>query len=290
MTQPVRSLEELPGSRWVRRFPVRTPTLPPATHTNTYVVGRGELAVIDPASPWDDEQAALDQALAAAGERVALIVLTHHHLDHASGAAHLAARLGVPVAAHRETARLLAGRLEVQRLLDDREPVRAGGATAEACFTPGHAPGHLAFLVGGEGEERTLIAGDMVASVGTIIVDPPEGDMRLYLESLERLRALAPRLLLPAHGPPVGPEPGRADELLAFYLRHRRAREERVVMALTDGAGRVEELVPRAYPDVPEAVWPLARRSLLAHLLKLEAEGKAIERDGVWELLRAGCC
>jgi glyoxylase-like metal-dependent hydrolase (beta-lactamase superfamily II) len=139
-------------------------------------------------------------------------------------------------------------------------------------------------VVSAGAEERTVIAGDMVASVGTIIVDPPEGDMRLYLESLERLRDLAPRLLLPAHGPPVGPGKGDADALLAFYLRHRREREERVVAALLGaGAARVEELVPRAYPDVAPAVHPLAARSLLAHLYKLRDEGRALERDGVWE-------
>ncbi len=273
MTQPA---IDVPGARYLRRFPVRTPTLPPATHTNVYLVGRGEIAVIDPASPWEDERAALDRCLDALGERVVEIVLTHHHLDHVSGAAHLQARLGVPIAAHAVTARLLAGRLRVDRVIDDGARLAYGGAELTALHTPGHAPGHLVFL---DEESRALVAGDMVASVGTIIVDPPEGDMRRYLASLERMRGLGARVLLPAHGPPVD-DPER---LLAFYVAHRLEREGRVVAALAAAApATVEELVPLAYPDVAPAIYALAARSLLAHLLKLRDEGRAVEDAGAW--------
>jgi len=275
MTHPA-TVEELPGAPHLRRFPVRTPTLPPATHTNAWLVGRGEIAVIDPASPYDEERAALDRALDALGERVVEIVLTHHHLDHVSGAAHLAARLGVPIAAHPATAALLAGRLAVGRAIDDGATLRYGGATLTALHTPGHAPGHLVFL---DEESRALVAGDMVASVGTIIVDPPEGDMRLYLDSLSRMRSLAARWLLPAHGPPID-DP---DRLLSFYLAHRLEREARVLAALQQiGPASVEKLVPLAYPDVAPPVWPLASRSLLAHLLKLRDESRAVEEAGQW--------
>jgi glyoxylase-like metal-dependent hydrolase (beta-lactamase superfamily II) len=278
MTRSVSEGLALPEAPWLRRFPVRTPTLPPATHTNVYLVGQGEIAVIDPASPWPEERAALDAVLdelAAAGERVVEILLTHHHVDHASGARYLAERLGVGVAAHAVTARLLEGRVAVSRTVEEGALLRYGGAELEALFTPGHAPGHFAFF---ERRSRALVAGDMVASVGTIVVDPPEGDMRLYLASLERLRALKARVLLPAHGEPVD-DPER---LLAFYVAHRLERETRVVAALAQGAATVEELVPRAYADVAPAVWPLAARSLLAHLLKLRDEGRAVEHAGVW--------
>jgi glyoxylase-like metal-dependent hydrolase (beta-lactamase superfamily II) len=249
--------------------------LPPATHTNVYLVGRGEIAVIDPASPYAEERAALDEILDTLGERVVEILLTHHHVDHVSGARHLAARLGVGVAAHAVTARLVGDRIPISRVVGDGEVLRVGGAELEAVFTPGHAPGHLAFF---ERRAGALIAGDMVASIGTIIVDPPEGDMRLYLASLARLRALGAKWLLPAHGPFVD-DPER---LLAFYVAHRLEREGRVVAALAAGAARVEELVPRAYPDVSPALWPLAARSLLAHLYKLRDEGRASESDGAW--------
>jgi glyoxylase-like metal-dependent hydrolase (beta-lactamase superfamily II) len=117
-----------------------------------------------------------------------------------------------------------------------------------------------------------LVCGDMVASVGTIIVEPDDGgDMAVYLEQLRRLRALNASLLLPAHGPPIEDANGKLD----FYVKHRLEREARVRAALTDRAQTVAELVPPSYPDVLPQVWPLAARSLLAHLYKLEKEGGA---------------
>lgn len=267
------SIEDAP---WLRRFAVRTPTLPPATHTNVYVVGEQDLAIVDPASPWDEEQAALDRFLdALAPARPTAILLTHHHVDHVSGAAHLAERRGLPIWAHRETARLLEGRLPVARLIEEGERLPFGPDGLLALHTPGHAPGHLVFL-----DERSgsAIAGDMVASIGTIIIDPSEGDMRAYLASLERLRALPLRALLPAHGEPIT----QPHALLGFYIAHRLEREARVVSALDAGAATVMDLVPRAYPDVPREIYPLAARSLLAHLLKLRAEGRAVEENEIW--------
>jgi glyoxylase-like metal-dependent hydrolase (beta-lactamase superfamily II) len=276
---PLPTQYTLDDAPWILRFPVRTPTLPPATHTNVYIVGEREVAVIDAASPWPEEQRALDQFITELegldGRRVRELLLTHHHLDHVSGTAHLAARLGVPVAAHPETARLVAGRIAVARLLADGEVLPYGPDGLRALHTPGHAPGHLVFV---DERSRSVVAGDMVASVGTIIIDPPEGDMRLYLDSLARLRALGARRLLPAHGEPVD-DPER---LLSFYVAHRLEREARVLAALRAGAAPVEELVPRAYPEVAPALYALAARSLLAHLLKLRDEGRALESAGVW--------
>ena len=269
---------ELQEIKWIHRFPVRTPTLPPATHTNVYVIGEGDLAVIDPASPWPEERAALDRFLddlGTRGGRVVEILLTHHHVDHVSGAVWLAERLSVPIAAHAVTAELLAPRIPIARTLSDGDVLSYGPATLDVLHTPGHAPGHLVFV---ERSSRAVIAGDMVASVGTIVIDPPEGDMRLYLASLERLRGLDARLLLPAHGPPAH-DPER---LLSYYIAHRLEREARVVAALALGAASLEKLVPRAYPDVPAAIHPLAARSLLAHLQKLRDEGRACENEGVW--------
>src|SRR5207249_8925613 len=128
-----------------------------------------------------------------------------HHLHHVAGAASPAARLGLRVWAHPETARLLAGRLAVDRLVEEGERLPFGPGGFAALHTPGHAPGHLVLL---DERTRAAVVGDMVASVGTIIIDPPDGDMRLYLSSLERLRALDLRWLLPAHGEPIG-DPAR---------------------------------------------------------------------------------
>jgi glyoxylase-like metal-dependent hydrolase (beta-lactamase superfamily II) len=249
-----------------------------------YVVGgqADGLLVIDPASPWDDERAALEAALdelAAGGARVAEIFLTHHHVDHVSGAAHLAARLSVPVLAHAETAARVAGRIAIARLVDEGERLAYGPRGLVALHTPGHAPGHLCLFDEASG---ALVAGDMVASVGTIIVEPEDGgDMAAYLGSLARLRALGAACLLPAHGPPIA-GPDQVAAKLDFYVAHRLEREARVAAALSGAPRTVEELVPPAYPDVPPAIYPLAARSLLAHLIKLEREGRARRVGDCW--------
>jgi ribonuclease/clavin/mitogillin len=271
----------------IRAVQLRTPTLPPATHTACYLVGppvddagrgEGDLVVVDPASPYPAEQAALDAVLdaeAAAGRRVAAIWLTHHHGDHVGGAAHLAARLGVPVVAHDATADRLRGAVAVHRSFSDGDEVAVGGRLVRAVHTPGHAPGHLVFLDLGS---RAMIAGDMVAGVGTILVDPSEGDMVDYLASLERMAQLAPSRLLPAHGPMIDDAVGR----LRGYVAHRLMREGRVLAALARAGGPapLRALVADAYADTPPPLWGLAERSLLAHLVKLERDGRAQRRDG----------
>jgi len=271
-------------SAGVRVRPLRTPTLPPAAHTGCYVVGpttgRGASIVVDPASPYPEEQAALDAFLdaeVADGRPVAAILLTHHHGDHVGGAIHLAERTGAPVLAHTETARLLAGRIRVDRTLADGEVLEAGGVTATAVWTPGHAAGHLCVAVG-----DALIAGDMVAGVGTILIDPDEGHMGEYLASLARMQSLQPARLLPAHGPVIEDAAGKLRE----YVAHRRMREGRIVEALRGaGPATARALVPVAYADTPAPLWPIAERSLLAHLMQLERDGRAATDGGTWRLL-----
>ena len=269
------------GAPWIRVLPVRTPTLPPATRTNCYIVGEaGRALAIDPATPHADEQARLDEYVAREGIVLEAVVLTHHHVDHVGDAARLAAKHGVPVWAHRETAARVAGRVQISRMIDDGERLDVGPSGLRAVFTPGHAPGHLCFV---DAAAKAIVAGDMVASVGTIIVEPADsGDMRLYLESLRRLRREVDggaTTLLPAHGPPIADGGARLD----FYVAHRLEREGRVAAALGDAPATVAELVPPAYPDVAAALYPLAARSLLAHLYKLEYEGRARRHgDGRW--------
>jgi len=259
-----------PVAPGIRVLALRTPTLPPATHTNVYLVGpdAGPVAVIDPGSPYPEQQAVLDGALAMSPP--AAVLLTHHHGDHVGGAAALAARWSVPIVAHPVTARLLGDRVRVTQTAEDGEVIY--GATA--ILTPGHAEGHLCFAVG-----DTIIAGDMVAGVGTILIDPAEGDMAVYLASLERLLARPQMTLLPAHGPAL-PD-GHAK--LREYLAHRLLREAKVVAALGDEPRALRALVADVYSDTPRAAWPLAERSLLAHLVKLAREQRARDAgDGSW--------
>jgi glyoxylase-like metal-dependent hydrolase (beta-lactamase superfamily II) len=260
----------VPVAPGIRVLALRTPTLPPAAHTNVYLVGpeNGSFAVVDPGSPYPDQQAVLDEVLT--GCDLSMILLTHHHGDHVGGAAALAARRGVPIAAHARTARRLAGRVTIARELADGEVVHG----LRCVHTPGHADGHLCFA-----SEHAIIAGDMVAGVGWIVVDPDEGDMTEYLASLQRLLDLPPVVLLPAHGPAI--VDGHAK--LREYIAHRLMREARVAAALdAHPEATIDELLPDSYADTPRALWPLARRSLLAHLGKLARDGRALVTDGRW--------
>lgn len=256
--------------------PLRTPTLPPASHTNAWLVDLGDAtAVVDPGSPWPEEQARLDErlaTLAAEGRPAREVWLTHGHADHVGGVAVLAGR-GLAVRAHPA----IAPRLPGLRFASLREGDLLHGRW-RVHETPGHARDHVVFL-----DEATgaLLAGDMVSTLSTVVIDPPEGDMAEYEGQLERLAALGVRALYPAHGPPA--VHGRA--LILAFLAHRADREARVEAAL-DSPGQLPEVTARAYADVPPAVLPVAERSCLATLLKLAAAGRAAESDGFWRRKR----
>lgn len=271
---PMRKIELRDG---IAMLPVRTRTLPPAATTNAYLLGRGEAVLVDPGSDLPEEidrlHAALGAAQAQDGRRVKEIWLTHHHPDHVAGAAEMRRRLGVPIAAHRETAEHLAPRLPVARELSDEERTDlAGNSPGEAMtfrvlHTPGHARGHLCFF---DEEQRSLICGDLVAGIGTIVIDPPEGDMTGYLASLERMAALAPRTLFPSHGPAIEDAVGKLRE----YVAHRLRREEKVVTAWGGGLRSAKEMVASVYDDTPNAARMLAERQIEAHLVRLRALGR----------------
>jgi ribonuclease/clavin/mitogillin len=266
-------------------FPVRTPTRPPATHTNCYLIYTSrEILVIDPGSPYKDEQADLAQCAAdliAKGRTVREIVLTHVHPDHVAGVNalndHLEKAQGtrVPVAAHRVTADSLKNEVSVDRFIGDDEVLELNGEPAiklRALYTPGHARGHLCFH-----DERTgaLISGDNIVGFGSVLIDPPEGNMLDYLASLERMRAL-PRLtvLFGGHGPAIANPYEKIDE----YIAHRRQREELILAAVRHGALTPKEIVARVYTDVSPKAHAMAERAVLAHLEKLEADG-SVARD-----------
>lgn len=268
---PYRRVEFRP---WVVILPLPTATLPPASHTNAFLLGRRELVLVDPGSGDPevlDRLEAMQAALQRAGRRIVAIWLTHHHPDHVGGAAPLARRLGLPVAAHRLTAERLADRgIAVDRTLEDGERVVLGGEPpfpVRVVHTPGHARGHLCFL---DEDGRSLVAGDMLSAVSTIVIDPPEGDMDEYLASLAKLVEMAPRTLFPSHGPPIK----NAVPALAKLAEHRRWREERIVEAWGEGLRTPAALRPRVYEDIPEMVYPLAERQIEAHLQRLRRAGR----------------
>lgn len=264
----------------IRQLPLRSPTLPPATHTNAYVLGHDRVLVVDPAPYELSERERLLSLLEQLGKEVHGIFLTHHHRDHVGAANWLRRQIGAPVLAHPLTASLIEDRIRVDQLIEEGDRIDLGSDRTgqsfqlEALHTPGHAAGHLVLddlRPGG----RSLIAGDMVAAIGTIIVDPSEGDMGEYIRQLRRLRALPQKIIFPAHGPPVLNGHGKLDQ----YVHHRLMREEKVIAALEAKApATAAELLPIAYDDTPEKIWPLAERSCLAHLLKLVEEGRVHRR------------
>ncbi len=219
-------------------FPVRTPTRPPATHTCCYLVHNSkELLIFDPGSPYEEEQQALAACIdemISEGRQVREIILTHHHPDHVGGVNSLKAHLGgnVPVAAHEETAKVL-DYVHVDRLIQDDEIITLEGEpriSLRVLHTPGHARGHLCFH---DAERGVLLTGDNVVGFGSVLIDPADGNMRDYLNSLERMRSLQGlSVLFGGHGPAVAAPYQKIDE----YISHRLERERNILDAVRAGA------------------------------------------------------
>jgi glyoxylase-like metal-dependent hydrolase (beta-lactamase superfamily II) len=236
--------------------------------TNTWVVGEDPSVVID---PGPDIASHLEEVARTAGA-VAAVLVTHDHPDHAPGAAGFAERKGAPLYAYR---------LPGAERLRDGATVTAGRVEVEVVHTPGHSSDHLAFFVASEG---ALFTGDAVLGRGTSFIGPPDGDLVRYLSSLRRMLDLGPRTIYPGHGPIVL----RAEDKLREYLEHRAERERQVLDGLVDGPRTIAQLVEGIYAAYPPEVHGLAGRSVHAHLLKLEDEGRVMHEgrgdEAVWLL------
>lgn len=257
--------EELSPLVTVVRAP--NPGLMSGAGTNTYIVGRGDVAVIDPAVP---DPVYIERVAREAGNRgnVKVVLITHSHFDHIGGVVALTAQMPVTVGAFTD----MGEPSFVTRKIADGEAIELGGATLRAVHTPGHASDHLCFLLE---EDGSLFAGDVVAGFGTVVISPPDGSLKDYMTSLERLRSLDVAKIYPGHGPVVEDGTGKLTE----YIDHRRDRERQVVEAIRAGDTEIGAMVKRIYKDYPEAVHPVAERSVLAHLEVLEADGR-VERVG----------
>jgi len=237
--------------------------------TNTYLIGRRDPILIDTGIGVDGYLPLLERYLGERGwARPARVLLTHRHVDHLGGVAHLRERFpGLPVAKmlHRDT-----------NLPDGIEDVREGQTiegdevTLEPIHTPGHASDHLCYYLR---EEKALFTGDVVLSGSTTVIPSGDGDLGDYLSSLRRLQRLDLERIYPAHGPVIEDAQGR----LAEYIEHRLMRERQILDALDAGVDTIPAMVKRIYVDVSEKLHPVAAQSVESHLKKLAREGRATE-------------
>ncbi len=279
--------------------PLRTPTLPPAETTNTYLVGTSDIYIVDPATYEEDERERLYETLDEwqdQGRRVRGVILTHRHADHIGSAYCVSQRYRVPVMAHERTfadldmlwedpERNLGGRPDQLVELKEGQTIDLGTAAdgsegwhLTVRHTPGHAQGHITLH---DSRYGTAIVGDMASTISTIVIEPDEGHLATYLHSLQRLIDVAPGpiwALLPAHGPWVSD----GARLVRRYLDHRAEREASLVRALAKGLDTTASIVRSVYADTPEELWPYAESSLLAGLIKLEEEGRAVQAADRW--------
>ncbi|HQR04637.1 MAG: MBL fold metallo-hydrolase [Proteobacteria bacterium] len=274
-TTDVTPMVPRPLTERITRVTCPNPGVMTGPGTNTYLIGQGdELSLVDPGPAMEFH---IDNLLKITAGRIRRIFVTHTHPDHSPAAAILKQKTGAellgmappPEGPQDQTFR-------PDRILADGERIAIGDRTLRAIHTPGHASNHLCYLVE---EEKLLLTGDHIMQGSTVVIAPPDGNMRAYLDSLQKLKALGAARLLPAHGAYMD----HPDQVIDQLVAHRLARENKVVNALARQlAGSVEELLPAVYDDVPSTLHFQAARSLLAHLQKLEEDGRARLQDDRW--------
>jgi glyoxylase-like metal-dependent hydrolase (beta-lactamase superfamily II) len=268
----------------VRRVLAPNPSPFTYTGTQTYLVGTGDVAVIDPGPADPDHIAGI--LAATAGERITAIVCTHTHRDHSPAAKPLAEATGAsiigcaPLTIDDSGPRADASfdpYYAPDRVLGDGERLSGNDWTLEAVATPGHTSNHLCYALI---EENALFTGDHVMGWSTTVVSPPDGDMADYMASLDKLIARTDVIYYPAHGEPVT-NPQRFARSLAG---HRRQREGQILRLVREGVGVIEDMVPRMYAGVDKRLYPAAGRSVLAHLIDLENRGKTAREGLTWRV------
>ncbi|HEX8642260.1 MAG TPA: MBL fold metallo-hydrolase [Allosphingosinicella sp.] len=285
-------MEEWPTGRveqvhpLVRRLLAGNPSPFTYTGTQTYIVGRGDVAVIDPGPDLAEHVEAI--LAATRGERIAAILCTHTHRDHSPASRQLAAATGAPIvgcaplAIDDEGPRSDAAfdfDYRPDRVLADRERIEGPEWALEAVATPGHTSNHLCFALGGT---AILFTGDHVMGWSTTVVSPPDGDMSDYMASLDRLLEREDETYLPAHGPPVDDPPSH----LRALIDHRRMRERQILAQIEAGEGHIATMVATLYRDIDARLHPAAGRSVLAHLIDLERRGFVAPKEEGWGLAR----
>jgi glyoxylase-like metal-dependent hydrolase (beta-lactamase superfamily II) len=267
--------------RYVTRIVAPNPGVMTGPGTNTYLVGDGQLAVIDP-GPGDSSH--LRAIVAAGAGRIRWILCSHTHLDHAAAAMALAKATGAPIAAMDSPGTEHDAPLVLDRSLRDGDRIELDGTSIRTVSTPGHASNQVCFLLESTG---MLFTGDHIMQGSTVVIWPPDGNMAAYLSSLRRLIPLDVAILAPGHGHLIANPVGEIERL----IQHRLARENKVRQALRD-TGRqatLQALLPVVYADVPPSLHPLAARSLQAHLEKLIEDREVVQAPdiGTYSLLES---
>lgn len=267
-------VEIAPG---VRRITAPNPGMMTGPGTNSYLLGNDELGLIDPGPELDAHRDALLQAV---GNKLRWILCTHTHRDHSPLARALKAATGAQVLGFGTVPD--DGRQDEHfvpdRVLQDGDVVTCGTHRLRAVHTPGHASNHLCYLLEGQG---LLFTGDHVMQGSTVVISPPDGDMQAYLDSLARLLELPITAFAPGHGHVIASPQDEVRRLIA----HRLKREEKIFAALTQtGPATLEQLVQRAYDDVPERIHNVAMRSLHAALIRLERQGRVSNDAAQWRV------
>jgi glyoxylase-like metal-dependent hydrolase (beta-lactamase superfamily II)/8-oxo-dGTP pyrophosphatase MutT (NUDIX family) len=260
---------------WVSRLIAPNPGVMTGPGTNTYFVGTDDLLVIDP-GPADG--AHIEAILAHGAGRIRWIACTHTHLDHSPAAAAIAAATGAMTIGMKAPGERHDQTFAPRHIPEHGEVLQLGGITLTALHTPGHSSDHLCYLLHKTG---MLFTGDHVMQGSSVVIRPPEGNMRQYLASLDMLLAREIAIMAPGHGYLIGD----AHKELRGLIQHRQWREQRVLAALAARrAATAEELLDEVYPDIGHALKAPAARSLLAHLIKLAEDGVAVERQGRYAL------
>ncbi len=269
--------ERVQLSPLVRRITAPNPGMMTGAGTNAYLIGRKDLALIDPGPDNEPHLAAL---IDATGGRLRWILCTHTHRDHSPNAAALrnatgAKVLGMPCSTDD-------GRQDEHfrpdHALVGGDRLVGGEFTLRVVHTPGHASNHLCYLLDGE---KLLFSGDHIMQGSTVVISPPDGDMAAYLKSLEALLTFEINRIAPGHGEVIE----RPHDEVRRLIAHRLMRERKVVDAFAvKNPATLDELLPVVYSDTPAKLHPVARRSLHAHLLKLAKDGCVVETEGGWLL------
>ncbi len=271
----------------IRRVLAHNPSPFSYTGTQTYIVGHGEVAVIDPGPLGDDPHHVEALVRILAGEKVVAILCTHTHRDHSPAAAPLAAATGAPVigcaplvledSGPRADASFDAT-YTPDRVMEDGESLSGPGWTLTALATPGHTSNHLCFALA---EEQALFTGDHVMCWSTSVVSPPDGDMAAYMRSLALLMTRDDKIYYAAHGAPIE-SPQR---LVRGMMGHRKQREGQILRLLEAGTGHIPDMVASMYKGVGKRLYPAAGRSVLAHLIDLKDRGLVTGAEENWALV-----